>query len=215
MIVLGLKCYSHDTGAAIVSDQDGSLKIHAITEARLNRRKHSFAYPLMSIAYCLSSLGLESLEDVDLICIDRHMGTWPKKGSQFGYQNALRRHHPRYDDNHRWNYLAEQSIQFDPAKLRWINHIDAHAASAYFASPFEEAAILIAEGGTGLGALYIEGQLIERTDATPSLTSEQSMKTTTARVDKEYAGLIDRFCDAEKYVGLANELVEKEEAGEQ
>jgi|GEM_PF-5792932 hypothetical protein len=41
------------------------------------------------------------------------------------------------------------------------------------------------------------------------------MKTTTARVDKEYAGLIDRFCDAEKYVGLANELVEKEEAGEQ
>jgi len=43
MIVLGLKCYSQDTGATIISDQGGSLKIYAITEARLNRRKHSFA----------------------------------------------------------------------------------------------------------------------------------------------------------------------------
>jgi carbamoyltransferase len=150
MIVLGLKCYSHDTGAAIVSDQGGTLKIHAVAEARLNRRKHSFAYPLLSIAYCLASLGLDSLDDVDLICIDRHMETWPEKGSQFGYQNALKRHHPRYDDNHRWSYLIEQSIKFNTAKLRLINHIDAHAASAYFASPFDDAAVLIAEGGTGI-----------------------------------------------------------------
>ena len=38
----------------------------------------------------------------------------------------------------------------DPAKVSWINHVDAHAASAYFVSPFEEAAVLIAEGGTGI-----------------------------------------------------------------
>jgi carbamoyltransferase len=150
MIVLGLKCYSHDTGAAIISDQGGALKIHAIAEARLNRRKHSFAFPLMSIAYCLSALGLNSLDDVDLICIDRHLETWPEKGSQFGYENALKRHHPRYDDNHRWSYLVEQSMKYDPAKVQWINHIDAHAASAYFVSPFDEAAVLIAEGGTGI-----------------------------------------------------------------
>jgi carbamoyltransferase len=150
MIVLGLKCYSHDTGAAILSDQSGTLKIHAIAEARLNRRKHSFAYPLMSIAYCLASLGLDNLDDVDLICIDRHMETWPEQGSQYGYQNALKRYHPRYDDNHRWSYLIEQSIKFDPKKVLLINHIDAHAASAYFASPFDDSAVLIAEGGTGI-----------------------------------------------------------------
>ena len=85
MIVLGLKCYSHDTGAAIISDQGGSKKIYATAEARLNRRKHSFAYPLMLIAYCLGALGLDSLDDVDLICNDRHMETWPEKDSQFGY----------------------------------------------------------------------------------------------------------------------------------
>ena len=150
MIVLGLKCYSHDTGAAILSDHEGTLKVVAISEARLNRRKHSFSYPLMSIAYCLAGLGLNHLDEVDLICIDRHMEEWPDKDSQFGYNKALKRYHPRYDDNHRWNYLIEQSIKFDRTKCRLINHIDAHAASAYYASPYEEAAVLIAEGGTGI-----------------------------------------------------------------
>ena len=150
MIILGLKCYSHDTGAAILSDHGGKLKVNAISEARLNRRKHSFSYPLMSISYCLSSLGLSNLDDVDLICIDRHMEKWPERNSQFGYQNALKRYLPRYDDNHRWNYLIEQTIKFDRSKVRFINHVDAHAASAYYPSPFEKAAVLIVEGGTGI-----------------------------------------------------------------
>jgi carbamoyltransferase len=150
MIVLGLKCFSHDTGAAILSDHGDELKVVAITEARLNRRKHSFAYPLMSIAYCLEGIGLDNLADVDLICMDRHIETWPDKNSQFGYRRALNRYHPRYDDNYRWNFLIEQSINFDSTKCRLINHVDAHAASAYFASPYENAAVLIAEGGTGI-----------------------------------------------------------------
>lgn len=150
MIVLGLKCYSHDTGAAIVAERDGELVVHAISEARLNRRKHSFTYPLMAIAYCLDSLGLASLDEVDWVCMDRHMEHWPEPRSQFGYANALRRHHPRYDDNYRWNYLVEQTLRLDRDKLRWINHVDAHAASAYYASPFADATVLIAEGGTGI-----------------------------------------------------------------
>ncbi|MBT3552290.1 MAG: carbamoyltransferase [Rhodospirillaceae bacterium] len=150
MIVLGLKCHSHDTGAAIVSDEGGTLSVHAISEARLNRRKHSFAYPLMSIAYCLDALGLKSLDQVDLVCIDKHMERWPDANSQHGFANALRRYQPRYDDNHRWNYLAEQSMDFSQTAVQWVNHVDAHAASAYYASPFDDAAVLIAEGGTGI-----------------------------------------------------------------
>jgi len=150
MIVLGLKCFSHDTGAAIVAESGGRLVVHAVSEARLNRRKHSFAYPLMSIAYCLEALGLTSLDEVDLICVDRHMELWPEPRSQFGFQAAKARRHPRYDDNHRWNYLIEQTLKVDRAKVRLVNHVDAHAASAYFASPFDSAAVLVAEGGTGL-----------------------------------------------------------------
>ncbi len=150
MIVLGLKCFSHDTGAAIVGETNGRLVVHAISEARLNRRKHSFAYPLMSIAYCLDAFGLTSLDEVDLICIDRHMELWPEAGSQFGYAAAQARRHPRYDDNYRWNYLIEQTLKLDHAKVRLINHVDAHAASTYFASPFDSAAVMVAEGGTGI-----------------------------------------------------------------
>ena len=65
---------------------------------------------------------------------------------------------------------------------------------------------------TGLDALCIEGQLVERTANTPTLTSAQNLEATSARVDKEYTSLIERFCDVETYVSLAEELKVKEEA---
>ena len=124
MIILGLKCYSHDTGAAIVSDESGSLVLHAISEARLNRRKHSFTYPLMSIAYCLNALGLEHLDQVDRICIDRHMEIWPEQGSQFGFQNAMKRHLPDMTITTA-GITWEQTLRVDQTKVQWVNHVDA------------------------------------------------------------------------------------------
>ena len=78
------------------------------------------------------------------------MEIWPEARSQFGYAAAAARRHPRYDDNHRWNYLIEQTLKLDWNSVRLVNHIDAHAASSYFASPFNEAVVLVAEGGTGI-----------------------------------------------------------------
>ena len=83
-------------------------------------------------------------------CIGRHIETWPEIASQYGFDNALRKYHPRYDHNYHWNYLIEQTINLDREKVRWVNHVDAHAATAYFASPFDEAAVLVTEGGTGI-----------------------------------------------------------------
>ena len=88
MLVLGIKYYRHDTGAAIFSDQACKVEVCAISEIRLNRRKHSFSYPLMSIDYRLRTFGLESLTQVDLIYIDRHIETWPETISQFGDDTA-------------------------------------------------------------------------------------------------------------------------------
>ena len=58
----------------------------------------------------------------------------------------MKRHLPRYDDNHRWNYLVEQTLRVDQTKVQWINHVDAHAASTFYVSPFEQAAVLIVRG---------------------------------------------------------------------
>ena len=149
MYILGIKCSGHDTGAALLTDSSGAIQISAISEARLNRRKHSYTYPLLSIRYVMDHFGLKSLDEIDLICIDKHGELWPERDSQFGRLAAKRNAAHKYDLDARFNYLIEQSIQFPRTKVVYVNHIDAHAASTFNVSGFNEAAILTIEGGTG------------------------------------------------------------------
>lgn len=72
MNILGLKCSGHDTGATLLTDRSGKVEISAISEARLNRRKHSYGYPLLSIQYVMDHFGIKSFDEIDLICIDKH-----------------------------------------------------------------------------------------------------------------------------------------------
>jgi carbamoyltransferase len=164
MNVLGIKCSGHDTGAALVTDRSGVLQISAISEARLNRRKHSYTYPLLAIRYVLDRFGFTSLDEMDLVCIDRHGEVWPERYSQFGRLAARRRAPHPYDLDNRFNYLVEQSVRFPRKRVRYINHVDAHAASTYHVSGFDAAAILVIEGGTGF---YIgRGTAIDIVDRT-------------------------------------------------
>ena len=120
--VLGIKFDGHDTGAALIVD--GS--IIAIAEERLNRIKHSFnIFPKLSIAYCLTSFGLQT-SDVDLVVID---------------QVGLRNEHLT-----KKRFAQETQNEFRQARIEIINHHDAHAAAAFFASPFEHAAVLVYDG---------------------------------------------------------------------
>ncbi len=120
--VLGLKIIKHDTGAALISDE----KIIAIGEERLNRVKHSpNIFPKLSIDYCLDYFGLNS-KDIDLIVIDQldHSSRFPIKDI----------------------FLSNVGDKFKNAEIHVINHHDAHAASTFFASSFDESAILIYDG---------------------------------------------------------------------
>ena len=122
MNVLGLKCVGHDTGAALISDG----KVVAIAEERLNRKKHSTdCFPFLAIDYCLKEFGLKD-EDVDLIVTDRVKRDGFADPAVVISNNAGNR--------------------FKKAKVSVINHQDAHAASAFFCSPFEMAGILIYDG---------------------------------------------------------------------
>lgn len=137
MTVLGLKIKKHDTGAALISDG----RIVAIAEERLNRIKHSCdMFPKLAIPYCLDALGIGPKE-VDLVVID-----------QTDLHSVARM---------REFFLSQTGSLFPHADIRIINHHDAHAASAFFASPFEEAAILVYDGvgekfKTHLGVLAVE-----------------------------------------------------------
>ncbi|HEY4479199.1 MAG TPA: carbamoyltransferase C-terminal domain-containing protein [Candidatus Paceibacterota bacterium] len=121
--VLGIKMIGHDTGAAVISNG----RVIAISEERLNRIKHSLnMFPHKSIAYCLEALSLKP-EDIHLILIDRI-----RAPEERGTPEEL--------------FKARSIVAFPKAKIVTVNHQEAHAASTFFASPFEDAGILVYDG---------------------------------------------------------------------
>ncbi|MFC1586820.1 carbamoyltransferase [Planctomycetota bacterium] len=123
MKILGLHTVYHDTGACLI---DGH-RIIAIAEERLNRIKYSSDFPKLSIKYCLDAFGLSNINEVDLIAVDHLKDKKPQ--IEMDIRNA--------------GYQGE---------ICFVNHHDAHAASAFFCSPFDDAAILIIDGEGSLAS---------------------------------------------------------------
>lgn len=143
MNVLGLKIRGHDPGAALISGG----KIIAISEERLSRIKHSFEiFPSRSIEYCLGATNLRP-ENIDLIVMDQVSARWRVPIKQI--------------------FEEKTEGRFSKVRIEVVNHQDAHAASAFFASPFTEAAILVYDGAgeiyrTHLGVAAIETETLYR-----------------------------------------------------
>jgi carbamoyltransferase len=150
MNILGINWGAHDNAAALV--QDGVV-IAAAEEERFNRIKHApYAYPLRAAKYCMSEGGIQ-VGDLDEIAFSFHPGRG--LGASFGH--ALR-FFPRgaffilAESVRRAWYAgsAKYSEYFLDLTKRtrryWVDHHSAHAASAYFASTFDHAAILVVDG---------------------------------------------------------------------
>jgi carbamoyltransferase len=143
MVILGIGFVDHEASAALVID--GVLK-SGIARERLTRIKKDGKMrgtkridPSLSIAYCLSHNGLQ-LEDVDLVAWN-HVDHEPES-------QVLE------------TLAREGSVDLSGIPRIVLPHHFAHACTAFFLSPFEEAAILVADGSGGpLDALvsYCEG----------------------------------------------------------
>lgn len=117
MNVLGLHAFSHDAGAALVRADGAEF---AISEERLSRVKYDGRFPRRALACVLALAGLRGLQDVDLAVCD-----------------ALGHSGPRVRRSLRGlGYTGD---------VRVISHHAAHAAAAYFSSPFPEVAVLIVD----------------------------------------------------------------------
>jgi len=120
MNILGIHTFGHDTGAALISEE-GLL---AISEERLNRQKHSGSFPHMSVQYLLKAAGLKNISYINLIVGVTRIGKDGKNKeievirSELGYKG----------------------------KIHTISHHTAHAASAFYPSPFDEAAVMVVDG---------------------------------------------------------------------
>jgi len=147
--ILGLSAYYHDSAACLV--RDGEL-VAAAQEERFTRKKHDESFPHHAAAYCLREGGLK-LEDLDYVgfydkpllkferILENYLGVAPKGLNSFLTAmpvwlkeklftgDALRRELGGYE-----------------GKLLFAEHHESHAASAFYPSPFDEAAVLTMDG---------------------------------------------------------------------
>jgi carbamoyltransferase len=152
MYILGLNAFHADSSAAIFKD---GVMIAATEEERFTRVKHWAGFPVQAIRFCLREAGI-SLNEVAYITIGRDPRA--KLLNKLGY---LRKNpslvfgaFKRFRNAQEVTSLDKLFQMVDPsvdlnilkAKIKNIEHHRSHLASAFFASPFEEAALLSIDG---------------------------------------------------------------------
>jgi carbamoyltransferase len=148
MYILGINAYHGNASAAIVAD--GRL-VAAVEEERFNRVKYAAGFPAAAIRYCLDAAGI-TIREVDHIAIPRNPRA--RLGTKLLY--AIRMPSfalERLKVMGQFAGIAETlAKEFDvsPDAIRAayhrIEHHQAHLASTFFVSPFEQAALLSADG---------------------------------------------------------------------
>jgi len=167
MYILGLNAYHADSSAAIF--KDGKM-IAATEEERFRRVKHWAGFPSLAVKFCLKEAGI-SLAQVDHIAIGRDPRAKLFKKLLFLAKNpggGFRAVKDRMGNARKVSSLEEEFALIEPGidvqvlkgKIHQVEHHRSHLASAFFASPFKEAALLSIDGsgdftttmiGTGAG----------------------------------------------------------------
>jgi len=153
--ILGLSAFYHDSAAALVVD--GRI-VAAAQEERFTRRKHDPGFPLHAARYCCAAGGLAPHE-IDLVVfydkpflkferlLETYLAFAPRGFRSFRQAMPVWVKEKLFQRDLLTTHLRELSPEADwSAKLRFTEHHEAHAASAFFPSPFEEAAVLTMDG---------------------------------------------------------------------
>jgi carbamoyltransferase len=154
--VLGINAIFHDPAAALVVD--GRI-VAAAEEERFSRRKHgkrpvpfsAWEQPVLSAAWCLEHAGLRP-EDIDLVGFS-YDPALIRPAEALGLHDPWDRLRTRYAQEAP-NFLAEALPGLDPAKVRFVPHHVAHAASALLG---REGSVLVCDG-RGERASHLSGR---------------------------------------------------------
>ena len=149
--ILGISAFYHDSAAALVSD--GRI-VAAAQEERFSRKKHDPRFPENAINYCLEEAAIEPSELDAVVFYDKALETWDRVT-----RNCMHAGEPARDQFRRaaksilgvklWVKDHVERTIGTTGKLDdvlFTEHHMAHAASAFFPSPFKEAAILTLDG---------------------------------------------------------------------
>ncbi|MCB9437503.1 MAG: carbamoyltransferase [Anaerolineales bacterium] len=149
MYILGVSCFYHDAAAALI--KDGEV-IAAAQEERFSRKKHDSGFPHLAIEFCLKEAGITG-DDLDYVVfyekplikfvriLQAALATFPQ--SWANWREAI----PTWINQKLWiKNILFRDTGVSPDKVLFCDHHLAHAASAFFASPFNEAAVLTIDG---------------------------------------------------------------------
>lgn len=148
MVILGISCYYHDSAAAIL--RDGKI-VAAAQEERFSRIKHDARFPKNAVEYCLNEAQISS-EDLDLVVFydkpflkfERILETALME-APFGLNAALKSI-PIWIKQKLWiSDHIRNELEFK-GRILFPEHHQSHAASAFYPSPFDQAAILTLDG---------------------------------------------------------------------
>lgn len=151
MYILGINAYHGDSSACIYHN---NILIAASEEERFRRIKHWAGFPTQAIDFCLKEAGI-SIQDVDYIAISRDPKANFKKKVFTAIQNKLsisnmldRVKNLKKAASIEDEFVAHFKLEKDTLKAQIINveHHRSHLASAFFASPFEQAALISIDG---------------------------------------------------------------------
>ena len=147
--ILGLSAYYHDSAACLIA---GGRVVAAAQEERFTRKKHDFNFPMNAVRYCLGAGGVASAGELDYVVfydkpfvkferlLQSYLHDAPKGLPSF--IKAM----PLWLKSKLWmNENIGDELDYD-GKILYTEHHESHAASAFFPSPFEKAAILTIDG---------------------------------------------------------------------
>lgn len=148
MKILGISCFYHDSAAALLID--GKI-VAAAQEERFTRKKHDDGFPIQAISFCLGHAGI-SVDDLDYVVfydkpllkferlLQTYIRVWPKGLRSF--VTAMR----VWLKFKLWvEYLIAKKLNYN-GKILFTEHHYSHGASAYYASPFDEATVITMDG---------------------------------------------------------------------
>jgi carbamoyltransferase len=149
MHILGISCYFHDAAAALL--RDGQL-VACAEEERFSRKKHDFRFPDLAIQFCLQQAGIRP-QELDYVVfyekpfvkfqriLQTSVATYPRSWRPFAEAMSQWLKEKLWTRN-----LIQERLGIPGERILFSEHHLSHAASAFFCSPYREAAVLTVDG---------------------------------------------------------------------
>lgn len=148
MYILGISAYYHDSAATLI--KDGEI-IAAVQEERFTRKKHDHRFPINAIKYCLNYANIKSNDlayvafyDKPILKFERLLETYIALAPK-GFKSFLKAM-PLWIKEKLWiKELIKKELNYN-GEILFPEHHQSHAASAFYPSPYTDAAFLTIDG---------------------------------------------------------------------